>query len=587
MPWLPMLDEATPAPIDAASAARAKQREAASAVESAAFDRAATFLEGQLAQVDVQWQEGAPHRVVFAVPSASRYLPTGFAQRLVRSAASHASPVHAQVEITLRADEIERSMEHRQWLATAALPALMTLVKPVLRLGVLVNAALLNLLAADAMDYETANGVPRLAGASLLIPLLALAQLVGTACLLFADAVELAPPAIERRWCDRRLAAALRDREHVDAELASNSNSNSRGLEAPSILSSGGDARSGDARSGDARSRRGMDAMADVVASIVQRPWCPPALRHCVGRSWPVRQAGRAIGAAQAVYALLRDGRVRGAADGYPEGAWWASACRLAIGASFAAVEPPLLYGVGVVACGLPALVARPSAPFFLSLQLLLLLASHSESARKAAATLLTPWPQLVAVALLGLSLLYIHAAFAYYLFGETLGGLPCSATEAQETTRATDLDVIRGGLAGCIGASLVGPGLVPWGWSGPSRAPGGGREEPAASAGSIPRLVLDLSCYVSIGVLTLGSGLAVMLEAFEEVRRAESGVSHDGSAGPLAAIDYVLFLLHVRAKRHAGEEPLSALEMSVERRAAALDLSWFPRGVSRNDVWT
>ncbi|MEC9233197.1 MAG: hypothetical protein VX403_04750, partial [Planctomycetota bacterium] len=46
-----------------------------------------------------------------------------------------------------------------------------------LRLGVLANCILLNLLAAGAMDYSTRDGVPRLSGASLLIPLLALAQL--------------------------------------------------------------------------------------------------------------------------------------------------------------------------------------------------------------------------------------------------------------------------------------------------------------------------------------------------------------------------------------------------------------------------
>ena len=50
-----------------------------------------------------------------------------------------------------------------------------------------------------------------------------------------------------------------------------------------------------------------------------------------------------------------------------------------------------------------------------------------------------------------------------------------------------------------------------------------------------------------------------------------------------LSPFAYVLFLLHLREKRKAAE-PLTSLELSVERRAAVLDLSWFPREAEAAD---
>ena len=255
---------------------------------------------------------------------------------------------------------------------------------------------------------------------------------------------------------------------------------------------------------------------------------------------------------------LICDGRVR-EADGFPESVAWASWSRRIAEVAIASTEPQLLYGVAVLACALPMLLGMQNGPVFLALQLVLLLASRSEDARCAAATLFSPWPQLLAAAVLGAGLLYIHSALAYFYFGETLAGVPCGDNVT--------------GLTGCIAASMVGPGLGPWGWPGSL----------STQTPSFGRLALDLSCYITVGVFVLGSMLAIMLEAFEEVRVADVAAHVEAEARgeslpthghkPFA---YILYLLYIRGKRSAAE-PLTALESHIERQAAVLDPSWFP----------
>ena len=119
---------------------------------------------------------------------------------------------------------------------------------------------------------------------------------------------------------------------------------------------------------------------------------------------------------------------VRPVADGYPEaGNPLAATLKGALELGFWLREPQLLFGLLVLLCTIPALVASAGFPIALALQLLLLLASRSEPARSTLSSLLAPWPQLLACVCLGVGLLYVHAAFSYYFFGETLGGLPCA----------------------------------------------------------------------------------------------------------------------------------------------------------------
>ena len=532
------------------------------------FDEAAAFYDRRIAWVDVRWGEGAATPVVFPMPAATEYLPATYAAELEREVAREAGSARL-LDLTLRADEVSACMEHREWLSTTSLLGpLFAVVVPWLGPAVLANAALLNLLAATAMQVHTSNGRPRLAGASLLIPLLALAQLLATTLLLAAGVLEAAVPALERQWRCRRLAAALRSREQS---------------------ANGGDAISGDAISGGGGGggggARGGSRLRGLLLDI-----------------WPVRALWQRLSSVQRVVGMIRDGRIRGSrgprsspTDGFPEHLLWARALRSLASVALVAVEPPLLHGLAVLACGVPAIFVAQTAPIFLAVQLVLLIAGRSEGARKAAATLAAPWLQLACAAIMGACLLYLHAVLAYYLFGETLAGVPC-VPAAGRGGGPVDADepLIEGGLAACVAASLVGNGLMPYAWSGATPSP----SDADAHASPLARLALDVSCYLSVGVLTLGVALATMLDAFETARQDEIATSHalasqcavcgltrahaeargeSFEAHSHAPFSYVLFLVHVRAKRRAAE-PLTALEASVERRAAALDLSWFPR---------
>ena len=265
-------------------------------------------------------------------------------------------------------------MEHRQWLATATLPALLSLAYPIVGFVVLANCALLNLLAATAIDHTTVDGVPRLSGASLLMPLLGLAQLIGAAALLAADVLELAPIAIESRWTSRRLRALSRDREHSlpPPRAAARLDSLAVGVP-PSTLAGIGSPLEALDPSWRTHSRRGGAAGLP--------PWWAWWLR-CLRRSWPVAWTARALDSTQRLMHALADGRVRAQPDGFPEDSLLAVGCRNLLSLGFCALEPQLLFGALVVLCSLPVLVASSAAPVALACQLILLVASRSDAAR-------------------------------------------------------------------------------------------------------------------------------------------------------------------------------------------------------------
>lgn len=581
MPWLRAVNDLAPPPGGPAPARpSAAEQYAATAASNAAFASAAAFFEKQLLAVDVRWPRGPTHHIVFPVPMVAQYLPPSYGARLNAGVCSHGSLTRSRLEITMRADSTAAITRHREWIATATLPALLAFLAPPVRLGLLINCGVLNLLAATSMDYDTRDGRPHLWGASLLLPVLALVQLIGAAAILVADVVEFAPPAIEERWCARRVRAAMRERGHLPPHarsMSSDALAAAPQLSAVALAPPPMDALAND---GSAVGGGGNSALAWLTSD---RRFVPPAwLANCANalmqRCWPVRALSHAIGASDGLVSLLRDGRVR-PADGFPDENPLAVACRAAAGAALAATEPQLFFGVVIIFSSVPALLAQASAPIVLALQLLLLVASRSDGARHAATALLTPWPQLIAISLLGLGLLFMHAAVSYYLFGEALSGIAC-ADDA--------------GLGGCVAASMVGGSFMPYGRAG---IDGDAAEADETTGRSVPRLLLDVSCYLSVGVLTLGALLATMLEAFDTSRKAAAGATFEldarcavsgltreaaatrgeRSAQRYEPYAYVLYLLHLRGKRQAGEA-LTALEASVERRAAMLDLSWFPR---------
>ena len=161
----------------------------------------------------------------------------------------------------------------------------------------------------------------------------------------------------------------------------------------------------------------------------------------------------------------------------------------------------------------------------------------------------------------------------------------------------------------------------IPWMWTEPSAV------LPPPSI----RLWIDLSCYLTVGILGFGAMVAVLVEAFSAARRREELVqvhlpiltplplplhgcccavtdrwqfaqaeqlnvcticgrrredAAEGSdefdrrrAEEHRPVNYVLYLLYLRAKQQMGE-PLSALEAGVSRQAAELDPSWLPAQV-------
>ena len=127
------------------------------------------------------------------------------------------------------------------------------------------------------------------------------------------------------------------------------------------------------------------------------------------------------------------------------------------------------------------------------------------------------------------------------------------------------------GTLGGCVAASFTGAAFMPYGWP--------GVQGDAARGTSPMRLLIDVSCYVSVCIVTLGSLLATMLEAFELSSKAKAGATLEvkdmclicgltraeaertgQSLSTYSPFEYILYLLYVRGKKAAGES-LSALE--------------------------
>ena len=150
------------------------------------------------------------------------------------------------------------------------------------------------------------------------------------------------------------------------------------------------------------------------------------------------------------------------------------------------------------------------------------------------------------------------------------------------------------GSLGECLTLSFASRApSVPWLWTEPS----------AALPPPTLRLWIDLSCYLTVGILAFGAMVAVLVEAVGAARRREEiaqvellnvcaicGRRRDDdaegseefdrrSAEEHRPVNYVLYLLYLRAKRQMNE-PLSALEEGVSRQAAELDSSWLPAQV-------
>ena len=105
-------------------------------------------------------------------------------------------------------------MVHRRWLATRALPALVALARPLLRLAFALNALLINVLLLGELRLdESAAAAPSAAhgpglGVQLLAASLCVLQLAASVVLLVGHLVEHLPPTLERRWTDVRRRAA-------------------------------------------------------------------------------------------------------------------------------------------------------------------------------------------------------------------------------------------------------------------------------------------------------------------------------------------------------------------------------------------
>ena len=217
-------------------------------------------------------------------------------------------------------------MVHRRWLATRALPALVALARPLLRLAFALNALLINALllgelrlnetaaAAAAAAAPSAAHSPSL-GVRLLAASLCVLQLAASVILLVGHLVEHLPPTLERRWTDVRRRAA-----HLAAVAP---NPGGGGLLGESGLlgalaaclprpTSNADAqtRRAEGGGGGCCGKRAALGRLLTTPAPVQR-WCATAVR---------------------VVAHLCTGRVR-ARDGYPAGRAWGLALQACSGA--------------------------------------------------------------------------------------------------------------------------------------------------------------------------------------------------------------------------------------------------------------
>ena len=148
-----------------------------------------------MSEVEVCWL-GRAQLVHFAPPMAASHLPPSFEEELLRALLRHATPQQRAAELLLQQargsplqsrlhphlieaatpcvrtatpviqpatpaqDVAWTLMVHRRWLATRALPALVTLARPPLRLAFALNALLINalLLGELRLDGSASHG---------------------------------------------------------------------------------------------------------------------------------------------------------------------------------------------------------------------------------------------------------------------------------------------------------------------------------------------------------------------------------------------------------------------------------------------
>ena len=215
----------------------------------------------------------------------------------------------------------------QELLATQPLASLLVVLSPILRVAVLVGALTINLLALSSISPDPTGGdAPSLEGFGIFLPLLALVQLGLTVALLAAHALLHTPPALEARWCSRRLAA------HA------------------ALLS-------------------GQKPLPSLQLYLAQRtgsvePLLPGYL-GALARTSAARGALRWGLSLRELYVRLRDGNVR-AQDGFLD-----SSARSLLDWVFIVTEPSLLLHAGLVLTCLPSLwvqlTLRAVTPFSLA----------------------------------------------------------------------------------------------------------------------------------------------------------------------------------------------------------------------------
>ena len=125
----------------------------------AAYARAHAFFAEQVSCVEVCWR-GARQLVHFPPPTAASHLPPEYEEGLLRALLAHGTPHARTRELLLQQDVAHALMSHRRWLATRALPALVALARPPLRLAFALNALLINalLLGELRLDGSASHG---------------------------------------------------------------------------------------------------------------------------------------------------------------------------------------------------------------------------------------------------------------------------------------------------------------------------------------------------------------------------------------------------------------------------------------------
>ena len=220
-------------------------------------------------------------------------------------------------------------MVHRRWLATRALPALVTLARPPLRLVFALNALLINALLLGELHLDESAAAAAAAAAPLsahgpglsvrlFAASLCLLQLAASVILLVGHLVEHLPPTLERRWTDVRRRAA-----HLAAVAPSPGDGGLLGESG--LLGALAACLPRPTSNADAQTRRAEGGGGGGGGGFGKRA----ALGRLLTTPAPVQ---RWHATAARVVAHLCTGRVR-ARDGYPAGRAWGLALQACSGA--------------------------------------------------------------------------------------------------------------------------------------------------------------------------------------------------------------------------------------------------------------